>query len=236
MSLQRARVIKNAFGEPRAVADDDACSDRARLDRPAPNGETRIGGSARAEGDSAMETRLPWASRVACEVQNAHLEAERIVADARRRADEIVASVVASAAEDAKQREVAKLTTSFLALRAEDDRRAERDLDRVVELAVLLAERLVGEALRIEPLRIAELAQAALHEARGARRVRIDASPDDVAALTGALAAAGHVADVHPDSTLSRGSLVVHTDIGGVDARLEPQLSRLAEALREVLR
>ncbi|MBX3204681.1 MAG: hypothetical protein KF764_06400 [Labilithrix sp.] len=129
-----------------------------------------------------------------------------------------------------------RLAAGFLALRDAEARRTERDVDRVVVLAVLLAERLVGEALRVEPARIAELAASAIHEARGARRVRIDASPDDVAALDEALGALGQSADVQPDPTLRRGSLVVHTDLGRVDARVEPQLARLAAALREALR
>ena len=92
-----------------------------------------------------------------------------------------------------------------------------------------------GHVERMRP-RIAELAASAIHEARGARRVRIDASPEDVAALAEALGAVGQNADVQPDPTLERGSLVVHTDLGRVDARLRPQLTRLAEALREALR
>ncbi len=102
---------------------------------------------------------------------------------------------------------------------------------------MLLAERLIGEAIRVEPARIAELASAALQETRGGRTVRIEANPDDVAALaTAAFGSVEHVADIQPDPTLPRGSLIVHTDLGRIDARLEPQLARLAVALREALR
>ena len=67
--------------------------------------------------------------------------------------------------------------------------------------------------------------------------MRIEACPDDVAALGELLASLGEgVATIEPSAELSRGSLVVHTELGRVDARLTPQLSRLAEALREVLR
>jgi flagellar biosynthesis/type III secretory pathway protein FliH len=66
--------------------------------------------------------------------------------------------------------------------------------------------------------------------------VRIDAHPDDVDALREALSAAARIADVSADAELPRGSLVVHTDLGVVDARLRPQLARLAAALREALR
>lgn len=211
MTLQRARVIKGAF--PEASSDPSA---------PRPG---RVGAAAAAR-----------ARRVAGEVVEARAEAARIVAAAHEEARAVVAAAAAAAAAEAREAEVARLAAGFLALRDAEARRAERDVDRVVELAVLLAERLVGEAIRVEPARVAALAASAMHEARGAQRVRIDASPDDVAPLAEALGALGRTADVQPDPTLGRGSLVVHTDLGRVDARLEPQLARLAAALREALR
>jgi flagellar biosynthesis/type III secretory pathway protein FliH len=122
-------------------------------------------------------------------------------------------------------------------VRAGAERRAERELDRTIELAVLQAERHVGEAIAVEPARVTAIAAGALRETRGARQLRIEACPGDVAALNDLLAALGEgVASIEENSELSRGSLVVHTELGRVDARLTPQLSRLAEALREVLR
>src|SRR5262249_46191878 len=147
-----------------------------------------------------------------------------IVADAKESADELARN----AAEEARNAEVARLAAAFLTLRNDDERRAERDLDRAVELAGLLAERLVGEALRIDPTRIAELATAALEETRGARHIRIEACDEDIAALSEILASVNHVAEIHANPSLRRGSLVVHTDLGRVDARLEVQLARLS--------
>jgi flagellar biosynthesis/type III secretory pathway protein FliH len=66
--------------------------------------------------------------------------------------------------------------------------------------------------------------------------VRIEACPEDIPALRDALGAVAEDAEVEADAGLPRGSLVVHTELGHVDARLAPQLARLAEALREALR
>jgi flagellar assembly protein FliH/type III secretion protein L len=188
---------------------------------------------------AAAQTR-PEAAAAAAErarivpraVLEARAEAERILAEARTSAT----AIAADAARDARDAEIARLAASFLALRREDERRAERDLDRAVELAVLLAERLVGEAIAHEPARIAHLAASALAEARGARRVKIDACPDDTAALATLLRELGFDAEIGADASLARGSLVVHTDLGRIDGRLEPQLRRLAVALREALK
>ena len=38
------------------------------------------------------------------------------------------------------------------------------------------------------------------------------------------------------EPSLPRGSLVVHTDLGTIDAQLRPQLDRLAKALREAMK
>jgi flagellar biosynthesis/type III secretory pathway protein FliH len=215
MTLQRARVIKNTFSEV------------TRSDEP----RAKVHPDAEAVAAAASRAR-----RIAADVLEAHAEAARIVESARQEADAMIASASAAAAAEAREKEVARLAAGFLALREAEERRAEREVDRTIEIAVVLAERLIGEAIRVEPARIAELAAAAIHEARGARRVRIDASPEDLAALAEALGGIGQSADIQPDPTLARGSLVVHTDLGRVDARLQPQLARLAEALREALR
>lgn len=209
--------------------------ERARVIRGVARPSDTVDAQSRSNATSGSEvTHL--ARRIPREVAEAHAEASKILAEARERAASVVKDAAEAAAIEAREREVARLAAGFLELRDADARRAERDTERLVELAVLLAERLLGEMLRIDPARIAELAAGVLHEARGARRVRIDASPDDTAALGEALGALGRSAEVHADPSLGRGSLVVHTELGRVDARLEPQLARLAAALREALR
>lgn len=175
------------------------------------------------------------ARRVPGAIVDARAEAERIVADAQAEAKRAVAGAVEEATREARAQETARLAASWLALRQREEASAAGQQDRLIALATALAERLLGESLRIDPVRIAELAVTAMQEARGARAVRIDASPDDVTALREALGALGEGAQVHEDATLGRGSLVVHTDLGKIDARIEPQLARLATALRETL-
>jgi type III secretion protein L len=185
--------------------------------------------------DTGAVTRVQAPSksrRIPAAIVDARLEAERIVEEARTRA----VAEGARVRSEAREEEVARLAAGFIALREREEQRLARATDRLVELAVVLAERLVGEALRIAPERIAELARAAIGEARGASRIRIDANAADIAALETMLADVGVSADVASDETLGRGSLVVHTDLGRIDARLEPQLTRLSAALKEALR
>ncbi|MCL2723510.1 MAG: FliH/SctL family protein [Polyangiaceae bacterium] len=185
-----------------------------------------------------------FARRIPKALADAHEEASRIVAKANERASEIigearasVAHIAAEASMEAREQEIAKLAAELLVVRAAEEVRREQEMDRTIEMAVLLAERIIGEALRIDPGRIAFVAAEALRETRGARQLRIEANPDDVAALHAALEILGaEVANVVQNRELCRGSLVVHTELGRVDARVRPQLARLADALREALR
>lgn len=213
MTIERARIIKGAFANaPTSAAQDTPRVDLAR----------RI---PRATVDGVAE-----AERI---VREAKAQAARLLDEARA----AVAKVQSEAAIEARRGEIARVAAELVTVRALEEQRRERELDRTVELAVLLAERLVGEALRVDPARIATLASEALRETRGARKLRIEAHPEDVATLTEALGLLGaHAAEVLGSEELGRGSLIVQTELGRLDARLEPQLMRLADALKEALR
>ncbi|MDP9036165.1 MAG: flagellar assembly protein FliH, partial [Myxococcota bacterium] len=123
-------------------------------------------------------------------------------------------------------------------MRGEEATRLAGDVHRVVALAVVLAERLLGAALELDPARIAELARTVVAEARGARRVVFDAHPLDADALRKHLHEAAldlESLEVREDASLARGGLRLHTDVGTIDAKLTPRLERLAAALRDAL-
>jgi flagellar biosynthesis/type III secretory pathway protein FliH len=183
---------------------------------------------------------------VSRDIVMAHDEAKRIANDAIKRATMILAhaeltsaNAAEKAANDARAEESAKLAAAWLKIHRERESRADGDLDRAIDLAVLLAERLLGDAIEREPQRIAALARQSLAEAKGARRASFDANPLDVAPLRANLVGLGIDAsaiDVREDDTLPRGSLRVHTDLGTLDARITVQLERLAKALRDAVR
>jgi len=203
--------------------------------------------ASRARPLSTAETpRRDVGRRVVAAVYDAERAARERIAKAERDADAIVArargeavAAAARAAEEAREAGEARLAAAFLALRAREESQAERDVDRAIDLAVLLAERLVGAALEIHPERIAGMARQTLMEARGARRAIIEAHPLDAAALSNHLGSIGLPRDhvtVRENPELSRGALLLTTDLGPLNARLTPQLERLAAALRDALR
>ncbi len=192
------------------------------------------------------EKTLPRGQVVRREVLEAAERARLLLADAQRRANDIVGDAERAAAELRLQAEAegradaaAKVAARALALRHHEARADERTLDRNVELARLLAERLLGESLRVAPEQVIALAKQALAEARGARRISLVAHPDDARILEQSLPSLGldpMTAQVRADATRSRGNLRIETEIGVLDAELAPQLERLALKLRESLR
>lgn len=215
MSLPRGRILRAPAGAiPLRLSQGDA--DELPLGR-------RL---ARAEVEASERATLV--------IEAATRRASAILKDAERRADEIRTEAV----DAARAEGLAEVAALSLSLRERERRSAELALDRVVELARLLAERLLGHALRTDPAEIAALASQALTEAGGARRVEVHANPDDVPLLrraTSAFDPDGRVHSVIADESLARGDLRLNTELGMIDARLGPELARLAERLREAL-
>jgi flagellar biosynthesis/type III secretory pathway protein FliH len=191
------------------------------------------------------EKTLPRGHVVRREVLEAAERAHSLIAAAEARAAHIVKEAEYAAAElrlraeaEGRADAAAKIAARALALRHHEARADERSLDRSVELARLLAERLLGESLRVAPEQVTALARQALGEARGARRISVVAHPEDAKILEHSLPALGLDAaavQVRPDSTRTRGNLRIETEIGALDAELAPQLERLALKLRESL-
>jgi flagellar biosynthesis/type III secretory pathway protein FliH len=183
--------------------------------------------------------RVPHAELEAAERAEAVIDAATrrgtaILADAERRAAEAHDHAV----EAGRAEGVATAAALALTLREREARADDLALDRVVELSRLLAERLLGHTLRVNPDEVTALARGVLAEAGGARRIELYAHPDDVPLLRGATASfdpEGRVHAVIADDSLARGDLRLNTEMGMIDARLGPELSRLSQRLRDAL-
>lgn len=187
----------------------------------------------------------PTGRRVPREVVDAADEARKIVSSARERATAITEAAERAASDvrlkaeaEGRAEGVATVAAKAIELAAHEARADERELDRAVALARLLAERLLGEALAIDPTRVSSLARQALREAGGARRVQIVCHPDDVSLLEAERDTWGtsfEAVDVVADPGRSRGQLRIETEIGVLDGDLAPRLDRLCRKLRESL-
>lgn len=187
---------------------------------------------------------LPIASLAPKIVVDAALRAERIVRDAESSAGQIHEKAERMAAElqtrvraEARAEAATALAAQVLAQAEREARADDRALERSIELGRLLAERLLGEALALDPARVVALAETALREARGARKIVLLAHPDDIPALENALSQGRllHVTRLEANAERSRGALRMESELGVLDASLAPQLDRLAQCLKESL-
>lgn len=195
----------------------------------------------RASGPTLRQARV-----VPALVVEAARQAEAIVQNAQERAHDMieqakraVAQVRLEAEAQGRADGAAALAAQALALRSRELKAAERDLERQIELSRLLAERLLGEELRLDPARVGALARQALSEARGALQIRIEAHPLDAQILRPMLDSLGienGTAQVADNPERDRGNLKIVTEFGTLDAALSPQLEQLARELYATLR
>jgi flagellar biosynthesis/type III secretory pathway protein FliH len=115
----------------------------------------------------------------------------------------------------------------------------EAAIDRLVSLSRILAERLLGTALDLQPETIVALAHGVLSEARSAERIHLYVNPSQLAVLESATSVfdpEGRVHRISGDPALGAGDVRLETELGTVEARLGAELDRLAQRLRGALR
>ncbi len=110
----------------------------------------------------------------------------------------------------------------------------ERELAGV---ALAVAAKLVGRALAIDPTLVLDLARGALEAVRTRREVVLRVHPEDAVLLRTASPALASLLERAPalvlreDPGLARGDVIVETEAGRVDARIEARLALLEQAV-----
>lgn len=167
-------------------------------------------------------------------LEEAHAEAQEILSRAEAAANDLVLQQHTRARADA----LCLVVGEALELRKRQEELSKNVLERSVDFATLLAERLLGEELALAPERVRALARQALTEAAGARHAIIVAHPRDASELRSGLATLGSLLDsvgIEDDPKLSRGHIRVETELGVIEADVQGQLERLAAQLRKLL-
>ena len=165
-------------------------------------------------------------------LQQAEAQAASILERARRQAQEQQQQAEQRAREQAR----AELALSWAALRAREAQADQHALDRILEVARMLAERLVHQQLRLAPETIVPMAREAVAQFWHANAITLRACPEDLQVLDAhaqQLGVAASVLRLEADPNLSRGSVRLLTPEGGLQADVAVQLDRLLEALRK---
>jgi flagellar biosynthesis/type III secretory pathway protein FliH len=188
---------------------------------------------------AAESTRVIPAVRV-----RALEEAERILETARDQAEAILKDAELEASkvhlkrvEQARAQASAELASEILLARTEKEKLQEASLDRIVDLSLLVAERVIGETITHDPARVRGLVLEALNATHGAQQIRIEANADDLAEIAKLVETLQPLrVQIEGSAVLARGSLVLHTNLGTIDARLTTQLELLRATLRGIVR
>jgi flagellar assembly protein FliH len=194
------------------------------------------------DGEARLSVRSSVASRAEEILMRARAEAANIVEDARMQgyADGHAAGLaVAQAALQPGKETLAAIGSELVAEHEALVKRTER---AGVELALALAEKILGAALDVRPELVLDVVTGALRRVSDRNAIVLEVNPEDYelvgAAIHEIAAGFGGFAslEVVPERRVGRGGCTVRMSEGEIGATIDEQLSRAAELVRETLR
>jgi flagellar biosynthesis/type III secretory pathway protein FliH len=170
------------------------------------------------------------------------------LADAEAQADTLRAAAREEGLREGREEALAalapaleSLTQALEGVQTDQYNRAARLESHAVDLALFLAEKVVGGALAVQPDLVIEAVRGALRGIVERERVTILVHPEDLElvrdAMDGISATLGGIehCEVQAERRVSRGGAVVRTPDGDVDARVETKLQRAREVVEAAL-
>jgi flagellar assembly protein FliH len=175
-------------------------------------------------------------------VAAAEAEADRIRDEARAAGHAEGLAVGRSEALTELTPSVAAAMEAHLAVRALEADYSERVERAAVELALLVAERVVAGTIAVTPERLLDTVRGALRTIIERERVTLQVHPSDlelmrsaVGEIAGSLGGIEHF-EVQEERRVGRGGAIVRTALGEVDARIETKLDRVRAVVEQELR
>jgi len=168
-------------------------------------------------------------------LQAAETRVQELLSDAQQQAER----VRGEARQQGYEQGLARAAADAIQLRQAELEAEQRALESTTQLARLLAERMLGRELELDPAAAGEMAKVALSEVRGARTVRLLVAPEAEQIVRKALMGADldpMVVQVQAADGKRPGCFRLETDAGVMEADLPERLEQLAAALRENLR
>jgi flagellar assembly protein FliH len=194
------------------------------------------------DGSSARGARVggPRPRSAAETVAAAEAEAERLREDARRDGFEAGRAAGLEHARAELEPAARALAEALQEAMAQGDQLAALLEREAVELAMVVAEKVVAGAVSERPERVLDVVTGALRGLVERRRLTILVHPEDadlvrdrIDAICAELGGVEHC-EVRAERRVARGGALLHTPDGELDVRLDAKLRRAAEVLREV--
>ena len=186
-------------------------------------------------------------------------DAKRIVADAEAKAQQIVAEAEQKATEIQRQAQVEaeqlragaeqqgfkqgsdEAAAKFTELIAEHSKKMEAAessvANQVRQLSLAIAKKIINKELEFHPETVVEMAKKHLTSVRQRKEVYLRVSPADLETLREhkreLIDQLGRAKDmeIRADETLTSGSMIIETDAGTIDARVETQMAVIERVL-----
>jgi flagellar biosynthesis/type III secretory pathway protein FliH len=180
-----------------------------------------------------------------------HAEADAVMAalaQAEADADTLRAQAREQGLREGREEALAMMTPALEALsqaaeavQADQHARAERLERHAIDLALFLAEKVIGGAIAVQPDQVIEAVRGALRGIVDRERITVLVHPEDLDlvrdAMDGLRTTLGGIehCEVQAERRVSRGGAVVRTPDGDVDARVETKLQRAREVVEAAL-
>jgi type III secretion protein L len=208
-----------------------------------------IKGESGSAAESPSRERAPGGTSrklIDAEVYDATRQARQIVSEAEEEAVQILAKAQAErgqiqeeAVEAGRQEGLAKVSELLAKAGAIRDRKMAELESQVVHLAIKVAEKILGREILLNDEAVVDIAAQALQMARQQKEISLRVHPEDAESirqnqrrLIDLLSRAKHI-EIREDETVSRGSVLLETEVGIIDARIETQLEMLERVLSE---
>ena len=182
---------------------------------------------------------------------SSHAEADAVMAalaQAESDADTLRAEAREQGLREGREEALAMMTPALEALsqaaeavQADQHARAERLERHAIDLALFLAEKVLGGAIAVQPDHVIEAVRGALRGIVDRERITVLVHPEDLDLVRGAMdgmrTTLGGIehCEVQAERRVSRGGAVVRTPDGDVDARVETKLQRAREVVEAAL-
>ena len=189
-------------------------------------------------------TGLPLSSRIPKAVTDASQQASETIAKARNEAEEILRAtrleqetLIAAARQQGYADGLGKWNDALIEAWDSRNRYLAENETVVVQLAMAVARKIVGETANIDPSAVLQSARQAIRSARGEQKLRLRVRPEDESVmlqqaieLKRSNSEIGEI-QVVADESITLGGCIVESPLGTIDAQFSTQLQSLERAI-----
>jgi flagellar biosynthesis/type III secretory pathway protein FliH len=188
-------------------------------------------------GNEARKIHQDADQRAQSVINEAEQKAQAILAQAETEAEQLKTAASEQGFKQGADEAAQKYTAMILEHSKRMDQKEAQVAVQVRQLSLAIAKKIVGKELEFHPDAVVEMAKKHLQSVRQRKEVYLRVAPVDVEQLRehkrellDQLGRAKEI-EIRADDALTQGSMIIETDAGTIDARLETQLQVIERVL-----